>query len=102
MTDELFSEDPNLKSNYDLQNRLRDKVIKEDQFPETVLYIAGVNVAYDDSSHTMIGAIVVLDAITLEVIEKASYEMKIAFPVIFLVCFIQRNSALIEAVKNLP
>ena len=29
MTDELFNGDPNLESYYDLQNSLRDKVIKE-------------------------------------------------------------------------
>ncbi|KIC00737.1 hypothetical protein OA88_17605 [Flavobacterium sp. JRM] len=50
MNNELFNEEQEFKQYYDLQNNLRDKVIKQDQLPEIIKYIAGVDVAYNDSS----------------------------------------------------
>lgn len=82
MKNKLFEEQQEFKQYYDLQNNLRDKVIKQDQLPEIIKYIAGVDVAYNDGSDKMIGAIVVLNAQTREVIEQAFHEMEITFPYI--------------------
>jgi deoxyribonuclease V len=50
MKNKLFEEQQEFKQYYDLQNNLRDKVIKQDQLPEIIKYIVGVDVAYNDSS----------------------------------------------------
>ena len=77
-----FQEEEELMHYYVLQNELREKVITEDGFLGEVRYVAGVDVAYNDVSNRMVGAVVVLDAQTLEVVDRASHEMEIAFPYI--------------------
>ncbi|GIQ60055.1 hypothetical protein Flavo103_31910 [Flavobacterium collinsii] len=74
MTNEIFNSNPEFEVYYDLQNELREKVITDDQLPKTIQYIAGVDVAYNDAKDNMVGAIVILNAQTHEVIEKA-YEL---------------------------
>ncbi len=65
---------------YVLQEALRGQVIKENMLPPTIQYVAGVDVAYNDLELRMVGAVVVLDAHTLEVVDQASHEMEINFP----------------------
>jgi deoxyribonuclease V len=101
MTNELFNEEHEFKQYYDLQNNLRDKVIKQDQLPKIVKYIAGVDVAYNDGSDKMIGAIVVLNAQTHEVVEQAFHEMEITFPYIPGLFSFREIPPLIEAFKKL-
>ncbi|KIA91610.1 endonuclease V [Flavobacterium sp. JRM] len=101
MNHELFNEEQEFKQYYDLQNNLRDKVIKQDQLPEIIKYIAGVDVAYNDGSDKMIGAIVVLNAQTHEVIEQAFHEMEITFPYVPGLFSFREIPPLIEAFKKL-
>ncbi|MBF7089957.1 deoxyribonuclease V [Flavobacterium sp. ALJ2] len=101
MNNELFNEEQKFKQYYDLQNNLRDKVIKQDQLPEIIKYIAGVDVAYNDGSDKMIGAIVVLNAQTHEVVEQAFHEMEITFPYIPGLFSFREIPPLIEAFKKL-
>lgn len=101
MNNELFNEEQEFKQYYDLQNNLRDKVIKQDQLPEIIKYIAGVDVAYNDGSDKMIGAIVVLNAQTHEVVEQAFHEMEITFPYIPGLFSFREIPPLIEAFKKL-
>lgn len=65
---------------YVLQEEMREKVVKTDQLPPEIRYVAGVDVAYNDQEQRMAGAIVVLDARTLEVVDEAVHEMAITFP----------------------
>lgn len=62
------------------QQRLAQKVIKKDRLPQKIRFVAGTDVAYDTNGENMVGAIVVLDADTLKVVESASHKMKINFP----------------------
>ena len=101
MNNELFNEEQEFKQYYDLQNNLRDKVIKQDQLPEIIKYIAGVDVAYNDGSDKMIGAIVVLNAQTHELVEQAFHEMEITFPYIPGLFSFREIPPLIEAFKKL-
>jgi deoxyribonuclease V len=101
MNNELFNEEQEFKQYYDLQNNLRDKVIKQDQLPEIIKYIAGVDVAYNDGSDKMIGAIVVLNAQTYEVVEQAFHEMEITFPYVPGLFSFREIPPLIEAFKKL-
>jgi deoxyribonuclease V len=101
MTNESFNEEQEFEQYYNLQNSLREKVIKEDQLPETIHYIAGVDVAYSDNSDKMIGAIVVLDAQTQEIVEEAFHEMEITFPYIPGLFSFREIPPLIEAFKKL-
>jgi deoxyribonuclease V len=101
MSTELFNEEKKFKQLYDLQNSLREKVIKEDQLPDKIQYIAGVDVAYSDASDKMIGAIVILESITLKVVEQVSHEMEITFPYIPGLFSFREIPPLIEAFKKL-
>lgn len=64
-----------------VQQELRTKVIKEDQF-NTILRVAGVDVAYDKHSDTIAAAVVIIDAKSLTVIETAAAKDKARFPYI--------------------
>jgi deoxyribonuclease V len=101
MNIEIFNEESEFKQYYDLQNSLREKVIKQDQLVEPIKYIAGVDVAYNDASDKMIGAIVILDSITFKVIEEASHEMSITFPYVPGLFSFREIPPLIEAFKKL-
>lgn len=65
-----------------IQEALRTRVIRENQLPNPIKYIAGADVAYDEEAQTMIGAVVVLDAETLTVIEEQHAVVPITFPYI--------------------
>ncbi|KZN36967.1 hypothetical protein N480_17030 [Pseudoalteromonas luteoviolacea S2607] len=62
-----------------LQQRLAEQVITTDDF-ETVNYIAGVDVAYDEAKNKVVAAVVVLDAATFEVVESQTAIEPISFP----------------------
>jgi len=70
---------PTYQKYYDLQNQMRSKVIKEDKLPAKIRTVAGVDVAYDEANNSMIGAIVLLDASSLKIVEQAHHEMEITF-----------------------
>jgi deoxyribonuclease V len=101
MSKESFKEEEEFEQYYNLQNSLREKVIKEDQLAAPIKYIAGVDVAYNDASDKMIGAIVILDSITFKVIEEVSHEMEITFPYIPGLFSFREIPPLIEAFKKL-
>lgn len=83
------------------QKELSEKVITENQLPDNVRYIAGTDVAYSDSSNKMIGAIVVLDANTLEMVDYATHEMEITLPYITGLFSFRETPPLLEAFKKL-
>jgi len=90
-----------LQSCYVLQDELRTRVVKQSKLPVEVKYIAGTDVAYDEESQRMIGAIVVLDAQSLSVIEKQSHEMEITFPYVPGLFSFREIPPIIEAYKKL-
>lgn len=86
---------------YQLQEELSKKVILEDQLPKEIKYIAGTDVSYKDSANTMVGAIVVLNVYTLELVDSASHEMEITFPYITGLFSFREIPPLLEAYKKL-
>ena len=86
---------------YRLQETISEKVILENQLPDKVNFIAGADVAYNDKEKKMVGVIVVLDAITLSVVDSASYYMDITFPYIPGLFSFREIPPLIEAYKKL-
>lgn len=62
-----------------MQDKLTSKVVKDDRYGHIQL-VAGVDVAYAKNSDKLIAAIVVLNAKTLEVVEKVTAEAKVQFP----------------------
>ncbi len=71
-----------LLPHYVLQGELLEKVVTTDQLPETIRYVAGVDVAFHDLELRMVAAIVVLDARTFEVVDQVLHETDITFPYI--------------------
>ncbi|GED13487.1 deoxyribonuclease V [Aneurinibacillus migulanus] len=64
-----------------LQQQLASKVIKQDQF-DNIIHVAGVDVAYSKHSNTLVAAVVVMDACSLQVIETVVAEDIVQFPYI--------------------
>ncbi|MCW4016849.1 MAG: endonuclease V [Candidatus Bathyarchaeota archaeon] len=67
-----------IKKAHELQGRLSEKLSFEDTLPETVDYVAGVDVAY--LKGLSVGAVVVLDFDTLSVVEFQVAHVKTRFP----------------------
>jgi deoxyribonuclease V len=63
-----------------LQERLRGRVVARDAFPRRVRFVAGTDVSFDRTSPTLFGAVVVLDARTLELVDVATAELPARFP----------------------
>jgi deoxyribonuclease V len=63
---------------HEAQLRLSQRIITEDRLPKKINRIAGVDVAYSDSS--AIGAVAVLDYGTLELVEWQTATCKVTFP----------------------
>lgn len=85
---------------YIKQEEWSKKVITENHLSR-IKYVAGTDVAYNDKADKTIGAIVVLNAETLEVVESAYHEMHIAFPYITGLFSFREVPALLEAYKKL-
>lgn len=83
------------------QEQLAKKVLKENKLPPNIKYIAGTDVSYKDSIDMMVGAFVVLDAQTLEVVDKAYHQMHITFPYISGLFSFREVPPLLEAYKKL-
>lgn len=86
---------------YDLQKKLRTRVIHTDILPEKINFIAGTDVAYNDEDDTMIGAVVILNADTLDVVETAHHEMKTTFPYVPGLFSFREIPALLKAFEKL-
>ena len=69
-----------IKKAHATQLRLSKKTIQEDILPETIKYVAGVDLAYTKS--TSIGAVAVLDLVSLSLIESQTVHIKTRFPYI--------------------
>jgi deoxyribonuclease V len=68
------------KKAHDMQKRLSKKLILKDTLPETITYVAGVDIAY--SGGTSIGAVAVLELPSLSQIESQVANIKTHFPYI--------------------
>ncbi len=96
-----YENDRDFMPYYYLQTQMKEQVVKEDKLPEQVKYIAGVDVAYNELQQRMVGGIVVLDASTLEVVDKASHEMEITFPYVPGLFSFREIPPVVEAFKKL-
>ncbi len=101
MKEIAFNEDKEYLPYYTLQDKMRSQVIKEDRLPSEILYVAGVDVAYNEQESRMVGGIVVLDAITLKVVEEKYHEMAITFPYIPGLFSFREVPSIVEAFKKL-
>ena len=68
------------KKAHAMQLRLSKQVIHEDTLPETIDYVAGVDVAY--TKEMSIGAVAVLDFASLSLVESQVVRLKTRFPYI--------------------
>ena len=69
-----------VKKAHEMQLRLSKRLLFEDTLPETVDYVAGVDVAYLEG--TSVGAVAVLDRSTLSQVEVQVSHVKTCFPYI--------------------
>jgi deoxyribonuclease V len=83
------------------QKQIASQVIRESLDGSDYKIIAGADVAYNDVSKKMIGAIVVLNSETMEVVEEVTHEMECSFPYIPGLFSFRETPVLIEAFKKL-
>lgn len=93
-------ESSNFVSFYKEQERLSSQVVSADR-KGRVQKIAGADVAYNEKEQRMVGALVVMNADTLEVIDQATHEMDITFPYVPGLFSFREVPPLIEAYKKL-
>ncbi len=89
-----------------IQNELKDKIVKFASKPFEYLsceykYIAGCDVAYNDEKKQMVAAIVVLDILTLDVVESSTHFMEVTFPYIPGLFSFREIPPIVEAFKKL-
>lgn len=97
----MNKEDNDYQPYYTQQKTLAKQVIKTNQLRSPIQYVAGVDVAYDESNNKMVGAIVLLDATTIEVKEQAHHIMEITFPYIPGLFSFREIPPILEAFKKL-
>jgi deoxyribonuclease V len=85
---------------YALQEELGQRVITENELG-VVTYVAGADVAYNETAQRMAGALVVLDVRTLEVVDQAVHEMEITFPYVPGLFSFREVPPLLEAYRKL-
>ncbi|WP_017814731.1 deoxyribonuclease V [Paenibacillus shenyangensis] len=61
-----------------LQQELAEQIITTDQLPD-IHYVAGVDVAYSEHTDQLIAAVVILNAVTLEVVESITVKDAVQF-----------------------
>lgn len=101
MEEGMYSADNDFLPFYIQQNELSEIAIEEDQLPENIHYIGGAAIAYNELKQKMIGAIVVLNGKTLEIVEETHHEMDITFPYVPSLFSFREIPPLIEAYKKL-
>lgn len=84
-----------------LQEKIAEQIIVEDELPDSIQYVAGVDVAYNEKQQRMAGAVAVLDATTLELVDQAYHLMEITFPYIPGLFSFREIPPLLEAIKKL-
>jgi deoxyribonuclease V len=84
---------------HQLQLRMSKRVIKEDMLPKTLRYVAGVDVAYEDS--WSIGASAVLNYSSLSPLETQTARVKTRFPYIPTLLYLRENAPAKAAVNKL-
>lgn len=101
MKEGYYEGDKDFLPYYYQQEQMRQQVIKEDQLPAPIRYIAGVDVAYNDLEQRMVGGIVVLDAQTLQVVDQAIHQMDVTFPYVPGLFSFREIPPLLEAYQKL-
>ncbi|CAG0893307.1 unnamed protein product [Darwinula stevensoni] len=101
MKEGYYEEDSDFMPYYLLQKELKQKVISYNDIKGEVRYIAGADVAYNDATKKMVGALVVLDANTLQVVEQQVHEMEVTFPYVPGLFSFREVPPLVEAFKKL-
>ena len=84
---------------HNMQLQLSKLVIHKDELPETIHYVAGVDVAY--TNRTSIGAVAVLDFASLSLIESQVAHVKTRFPYIPTLLSFREIPPAFSAIKKL-
>jgi deoxyribonuclease V len=88
-----------IKKAHAMQLQLSKQVIREDLLPETIQYVAGVDVAYARTKS--VGAVAVLDFPSLSLIETRASIVKTRFPYIPTLLSFRETPPALSAIKKL-
>lgn len=101
-TEDLHSWDISYEKAREIQNALRARLILHDEgIPGRIQTVAGADISYSRGSDTFFAAVVVLDFLTMEVIEQASSSGTVTFPYIPGLLTFREGPVLLEAFRKL-
>ena len=100
MEEGYYDGDEDLLPYFIKQEQIKRQVSQTDELAE-VKFVAGADVAYNELEQRMVGALVVLDACTLEVVDQAIHEMDITFPYVPGLFSFREVPPLVEAYQKL-
>lgn len=100
MEEGYYDGDEDLLPYFIKQEQIKRQVSQTDELAE-VKFVAGADVAYNELDQRMVGALVVLDARTLEVVDQAIHEMDITFPYVPGLFSFREVPPLVEAYQKL-
>lgn len=86
---------------YTLQNGLNKRVIKKDELKDSIEYLAGVDIVYNELEQTITGVIVVMEVNTFQVVDESFYKMHINFPYLPDLFSFRDVPVILEAYKKL-
>jgi deoxyribonuclease V len=97
----IYTESSDFLPYYRQQHELSKRAIRHDEIADDIRLIGGADVAYRESEDRMVGAIVVLDSQTLQVVASACCEMEITFPYVPGLFSFREVPALVQAFGQL-
>jgi deoxyribonuclease V len=84
------------------QQHLRQLVLAQDELPDTIKTVAGVDVAYEKDSNRLVAAVAVLDATSLAVEQIVSHYGEATFPYVPGLFSFRELPAILLALAKLP
>lgn len=101
MNETSFDQSDDFLTFYIEQKKMREKILPNNYVEQTVKYIAGVAVAVDKAQQRMVAVIIILDAKTNEILERATHEIAITFTFVPGLFSFREITPLLKAFKNL-
>src|SRR4051812_34212240 len=84
-----------------IQKTIAPLAIQEDQLPNSIRFIAGADVHYNEQTKKQTAAIVVIDSTTFQIVDEATYTTEISFPYISGLFSFREIPSLLETLKQL-
>lgn len=93
--------DLSIKQAREIQSKLAKLVILEDKLPKKIIYVAGIDVGFENAGKITRAAVVILDFNTLELIDSAIAKVVTSFPYVPGYLSFRELPAVLKAFENI-